>query len=342
MTYAALSLPRGFSQNSGRTVKPALAPPASPPPAALGLDAPLPPVIARAGPKARSRFVEFFAAHIRNPNTREAYARALARFFHWAETRGLKLRQLKPVVIAAYVEELGRELSPPSVKQHLAAIRVLCDFFVLGQVLPWNPAASVRGPKYVVKRGKTPVLTRAETRKLLDSIPVDTVIGLRDRALIGVLLFGFARISAAVGAQVCDYRPERRVVRLLEKGGKPREVPVHRDLAGYLDPYLEAAKLVGSSPLFPSVAGKTGKFTDHAMTRGDALRMVKRRASAVGLSLEISCHSFRGTGITAYLAAGGTIERAQAMAGHESPQTTKLYDRTTDELTPEELERVHF
>lgn len=319
-------------------MKPALP---SPRPAAL-VELPLPGLIAAAGPRARTRFAEFLVAHIRNPNTREAYARALARFCQWAEKRGLKLRQLKPILIAAYVEKLGQELSPPSVKLHLAAIRMLCDYFVLGQVLPWNPAASVRGPKHVVRRGKTPILSKDEARKLLESIGAETVVDLRDRALIATLLFGFARVSAVVRMRARDYHPKRRVLSLLEKGGKPREVPVHPQLAKYLDDYLAQAEFSPAMPLFPSVAGRTGEFREHAMSRGDALRMIKRRAAAVDLSPEICCHSFRGTGITVYLAAGGTIERAQAIAGHESPQTTRLYDRTHDEVTPEELERVQI
>jgi site-specific recombinase XerD len=286
--------------------------------------------------------VEFFTAQIRNPNTRDAYARDLARFCHWCEEHGLGLRQLKPIVIAAYVEELGHELAAPSVKRHLAAVRILCDWFVLGQVLPWNPAASVRGPKHVVKQGKTPILSPPEARQLLDSIEVTTTVGLRDRALIGILLFAFARVSATVGLRHRDYRPERRVLRLLEKGGKPHDVPVHRELGRELDEYRAAIEVNPAGPLFPTLLGRTGRLSEHAMSRGDALRMIKRRASAAGLSEEISCHSFRGTGITAYLAAGGSIEHAQAMAGHESPQTTKLYDRTEDEVTPEDLERVAF
>lgn len=302
----------------------------------------MPPFIAQAGPKARTRFVEFFTAQIRNPNTRAAYARAIARFCAWCEGRGIRLRKLKPVAIAAYVEELGTTVSVPTVKQHLAAIKVLCDWLVLGQVLPMSPAACVRGPRYVVKRGKTPILTPQEARRLLDSIGTDSVVGLRDRALIGVMLFAFARVSATTGMRVGDYRKvgDRRNLRLFEKGGKRHEVPVHRELAQYLDRYLAMARLPSHGPLFPSLLGRTGKFKERAMSRGDALRMIKRRAGPLGL--EIGCHSFRGTGITAYLAGGGTIEKAQAIAAHESPQTTKLYDRTRDELTVAELERVRI
>ena len=153
--------------------------------------------------RAERRFWEFFTAHIRNPNTRLAYLAAVRRFAEWCERRGVALDQVEPMVVAAYIEQLSGALAPASVKQHLAALRMLFDWLVVGQVLPFNPASSVRGPKHVVKTGKTPVLSAKETRAVLDGIDVSTVVGLRDRALLGVLVFGvlvysFARVSAAV------------------------------------------------------------------------------------------------------------------------------------------------
>ena len=138
----------------------------------------VPALVAQAGPKAGKRFLEFFTAQIRNPNTREAYARAVVRFLVWCERRGIQgLDQVEPMVVAAYVEGLGRELAAPSVKQHLAAIRMLFDWLVTGQIVEHNPASSVRGPKHVVRKGKTPVLTSDQARKLLDSITTTNVIG---------------------------------------------------------------------------------------------------------------------------------------------------------------------
>jgi integrase/recombinase XerD len=151
-----------------------------------GSDTLLPVQIAAAGDQAARRFIEFFTANIRNPNTRTAYLRAVSDFFGWTEGVGLhQLDTLEPVHVAAYVEQLGKTHSAPSVKQHLAAVRMLFDWLVVGQVVRRNPASVVRGPRYVVKRGKTPVLSPEEARQLFDSIPVDTVVGLRDRALIG-------------------------------------------------------------------------------------------------------------------------------------------------------------
>ena len=305
---------------------------------------PLPPLVASAGPAATRRFIEFFAAQIRNANTREAYARAVANFLEWSESRGVRhLSEIQPIIVAGYIEDLATAYSAPTVKQHLAAIRMLFDWLVVGHIIVTNPASAVRGPRHVVKRGKTPVLTADEARQLIDSIDVGTLIGLRDRALIGVMVYSFARVSAAVSMQVEDYFQEgkRCWFRLHEKGGKEHVVPAHHNAQAYLDAYVQASGAASEreSPLFRSF-DRLGKITDRAMTRNDAFRMIKRRAKAAGLSDKICCHTFRATGITAYLDNGGTIENAQAIAAHESPRTTKLYDRTDDEITLDEIERI--
>src|SRR4051794_1348723 len=304
----------------------------------------VPALIADAGEGAARRFFEFFTANIENPNTRLAYAQAVAQFLRWCEDRRLTLRTIEPIAVAAYVQELKGRLAVPSVKQHLAAIRMLLDWLVTGQVIPANPAASVKAPKHVVKKGKTHVLTAADARVLLASIDVSTVPGLRDRALIGVMVFSFARISAVLGMKVEDYYPngKRWWLRLNEKGGKFHELPAHHSAEEYLDAYIEAAGLAGEKkgPLFRSVLGKSGKLSTRPLRRDNALAMIKRRAVAAGLSERVCCHTFRATGITAYLEAGGTIEKAQQIAAHESPKTTKLYDRTSDQVTLDEIERI--
>lgn len=180
----------------------------------------VPALFANAGDSAIRRFIEFFTANIRNHNTRAAYARAAIRFAHWCDQGNIQLEQLTPFIIAAYIEELGQQLSKPAVKQHLAAIRMLFDYLVTGQVLPMNPAYAVRGPKYDTKKGKTPVLTAEETRLLLDAIDINKIAGLRDRAIIGVMVYRFARVGAVVGMNVEDYyqQGKRWWFRLHEKG----------------------------------------------------------------------------------------------------------------------------
>lgn len=305
----------------------------------------LPGLILRAGDDAVRRFVEFFAATIRNRNTRAAYAQAVGQFCRWCDRRRIELTQISPVVVAAYVEELTAQRSAPTVKQHLAAIRMLFDFLVTGHVLDVNPAWSVRGPRHVVKKGKTPVLSATEARQLLDSIETGTLIGLRDRALIAAMCYSFARVSATVGMNVEDYyrQGKRAWFRLHEKGGKFHEVPAHHNAEEYLDGYICSAGITGDrkGPLFRSAPGKAGALSENRMTRTDVLQMIRRRATVSGIEADrVCCHTWRATGITAYLENGGTIEHAQAIAAHESPRTTKLYDRTNDTITLDEVERI--
>ena len=303
--------------------------------------------VAAAGETEARRFIEFFTANIRNRNTRQAYARAVAQFFRWCEARGLReLNRLEPVHVAAYVEELGTLHAAPSVKQHLAAVRMLFDWLVVGQVVRSNPASVVRGPRHVVKRGKTPILSPEEAHQLFESFTTDSLVGLRDRALIGVLIYGFARISAALAMRVEDYFPQgkRWWLRLHEKGGKNHEMPVHHTLEAYLDAYVQAAGIGEDKkgPLFRAALAKNGGLSERPLVRRNALEMIYRRAKQAGIATRIGCHTFRATGITIYLTNGGTLEKAQMMAAHESPRTTKLYDRTSDAVSLDEVERVVF
>jgi site-specific recombinase XerD len=307
----------------------------------------VPSLIADVGDDASWRYVEFFTANIRNPHTRRAYARACSRFFGWCEQRGLALAAIRPFDVAAYIEGLQPEHSAPGVKQQLAAVRMLFDWLITGQVLPTNPAAAVRGPKHVVKTGKTPVLEGDEWRRLLDSIPATTLRDLRDRALIGTLTYSFARINAALKMKVEDLRPRGAgwTIRLHEKGGKQHNMPCHHALAEALRVYIDAAGLAEDRKgwLFRTARGHNGSLlSDKPMSQPDAWRMIHRRATAAGIAAEIGCHTFRATGITAYLSNGGALEHAQEMAAHESPRTTKLYDRTKERLAQDEIERIRL
>ena len=313
-------------------------------PVAPGLGA-LPALVLSAGEHGTYRFLEFFAAHIRNPNTRAAYFRNVCAFFLWCQRRKIRaLSEIRSHHVAGYVERLGKTHAPPSVKQHLAAIRMLFDWLVIGQIVPSNPASAVRGPTYVVHTGKTPVLLGEEARVLLDSIQTDTLVGLRDRALIALLVYTFARVSAAMQMNGEDVyvQGKRLWVRLHEKGGKEHTLPCHHELEGNLDAYRDALGIGAEkgTPLFRSAMMRTGRLTEKRMHRIDAFRMVKRRARAAGILSPIGCHTFRATGITQYLLNGGKLEHAQHMAAHESSRTTGLYDRRKDEITLDEVERI--
>jgi site-specific recombinase XerD len=309
-------------------------------------------------PKAAKRVLEFFTTQINNDHTRKAYKNAARCFAQWCEARGIeKLAAVEPSHIAAFIKQLQGKLTPPTVKQHLAAVRMLFDWLVIGHVIEVNPAHAVRGPKYAVKKGKTPVLTVDEARELLHSIPIvrntgrgkaapqePSLTGLRDRALIAAMVYSFARINAVLKMQVRDYfvQDRRGWVRLHEKGGKEHEVPCHHNLEKYLDGYIAAAGIAADQdgPLFRTAAGKTGELTRNPMWQQDAYRMIQRRAADAGLKTRIGNHTFRATGITAYLKNNGTLEAAQQIANHESPRTTKLYDPRSNEISLDEVEKI--
>ena len=305
----------------------------------------MPAVIQAAGGQAQMRFLEFFTANIRNPHTRRAYGRAVTDFLTWcSDQRVQSIAQVRPLHVSAWVEMQTRSHAAPTAKARLAAIRHLFDWLVTGQVVPVNPAASVRGPSHSVKRGKTPVLAPDEARQLLDAIDVSTPAGLRDRALIGLMVYSFARIGAALSMKVEDvYTQNRRLwVRLREKGGKQHEMPCHHNLEAYLHAYLDGCGLAGDGKghLFRTIGRGTDQLTTTPLPQANAYAMVRRRAAAAGIATAIGNHTFRATGITAYLKNGGTLEKAAAMANHSSTRTTQLYDRRHDELTLDEIERV--
>ena len=317
--------------------------PLPPPPSSSALA--LPALVASADEAARLRFLEFFAVTIRNPHTRRAYMRAAGEFLAWCEARGVaSLAGVQPLHVAAWIEAQGGELAPPSVKQQLAGVRSLFDWLVMGQVVPANPAASVRGPAYSQRRGKTPVLVPDEARHLLDTIDVATHAGLRDRALIGLMVYSFARIGAALAMRVEDvFMQNRRLwVRLHEKGGKRHEMPCHHNLEDYLTAYIDGCGLREDrkGPLFRTIARGTGQLSETPLPQANAFAMVRRRAAAAGIGTAIGNHSFRATGITTYLKNGGTLETAATMANHSSTRTTQLYDRRPDDVTHDEVERV--
>ena len=130
-------------------------------------------------------------------------------------------------------------------------------------------------------------------------------------------------------------------LRLHEKGGKRHDVPAHHRAEAAVDAYLVAGEVDDAkAPLFQSVDRSGRRLSGRSLTRRVVLAMIKRRAAAAGLPASTCCHTFRATGITAYLSNGGTLEHAQQIAGHASPRTTKLYDRTADTVTLDEIERI--
>jgi len=174
---------------------------------------------------------------------------------------------------------------------------------------------------------------------LLNSINASSLVGLRDRALIGLMVYSFARVNAALQMKVSDYfvQGRRGWIRLHEKGGREHSVPCHHNLERFLDEYITAAGIADDAggPLFQTFKGRTGVLTENFLWQQDAYRMIQRRAEAAGIKTRIGNHTFRATGITAYLKNGG-----KQIAGHESPRTTKLYDRRHEEISLDEVERI--
>jgi integrase/recombinase XerD len=254
------------------------------------------------------------------------------------------LDEVQPVHVAVYIEQLGRRMSAPSVKQHLACIRMLFDWLVTGQVVPLNPAHSVRGPRHSVGKGVTPVLSSEEAAALLAGMDVSSVVGLRDRAIIAVMTYTFARVGAVIALNLEDYYSQKKRwwLRLREKNGKLNEMPCHHKLEQFLDAYIEEAGIEEDQkrPLFRAAIGKTKMLSERRMSRKDVWCMVRRRAADGGIETPIGCHTFRATGITDYLTNGGRIEVAQKMAGHSNAKTTGLYNRRNDDISVGEVERI--
>jgi site-specific recombinase XerD len=305
----------------------------------------VPAIVAEVGPEATKRFFEFFTVPIRNKNTRIAYYHAIGRFLDWCGRAGFQsLEDIEPITVAAYIEQ--HPGSPPTVKQHKAAIRMLFSWLTEKGVLAMNPAREVKTERFSRTEGKTPAFVEGEVQKLLDAVETSRHTGLRDRALLGVLAYTFARIGAVVNLKVEDYYPsgKRYLLRFKEKGGKEKELPVHHKLEELLDEYLKATGL-GSEPgsvLFPASIGKTGKLSRRPLVRTDAADMLKRRLKQAGLPAHYSPHSFRATGITNFLENDGTLEAAQRIAGHADSRTTKLYDRRGQKVLLEDMERIRY
>lgn len=317
----------------------------------LGVSMVLPALVADAGPDAGRQTFEFFTARVPNAHTRAAYGRAVWTFCAWCRAGGLRLEQITPPAIAAYLEGLAATLSIPSIKLTASALRNWLGFLTERGVLPFNPAASVRTPRLVVREGKTPVLERQEARALFASLDaadagdVRDLLALRDRAIFAVMLFGFVRVGAVVKMLVRDFEDgDNAWLVLHEKGGRERRIPCHHKTRDHLRSYMQAAGLEPGSrvPMFQSAPRRSRALTGQMLDRGAVLRIVKRRCKAVGLPASVCNHSFRATGITIHQENGGDIVEAQKLAGHADLRTTQLYNRKTGKMQRAEVERVQL
>jgi integrase/recombinase XerD len=281
---------------------------------------------------------------IENLNTRQAYKVAWGKFFKFCSKNKLELNQVRP-----FHFELWRNLHTGGVatqRQHLAAVRLLFDELLRNGIVDLNPAARVKVPRLNRALSHTPIFEPEEIKSFMDSLEPVSLIEFRDRALFSTMLYTWARVSAVIALQVEDYylRKGNRWLRLKEKRGNINEVPVHSVARNAIDEWLRESGLNESPamPLFPAFSENRELITSRHMTRVNVWGLVQTRARAAGLKKRIGCHSFRATGLTAYMNAGGQLDIAQRIAGHSQLSTTKIYDRSKDRVTIEEIEKVSF
>jgi len=302
-----------------------------------------PALVAQAGPAAQFAWDEFIYGRIRNPRTRRAYSHVVRQFLEHCRQPGRDLTRIAPRDVGLYLDSLA--YAPATKKLHLAGIRHFFDSLVTRHVVVLNPAASVRGERLQVIEGKTPEIGIEQARKLVRSIDTSHVVGLRDRAIIGILIYTAARVGAVATLRRANFynASDQHCLRFSEKGGKSREIPVRHDLTQFIIEYLTASGLEyaeKSSPLFRTTIRRTRRLTQSAVTADDIARMVKRRLRQAGLSERLSPHSFRVTTITDLLTQGVPLEDVQNLAGHADPRTTRLYDRRQRKVTRNIVERI--
>lgn len=306
-------------------------------------DNPLPVLVQQSGSTAQFAWEEFIYGRIRNHHTRAAYERAIRRFLSYCDALGKQLSTVSPRDVGSYLDQ--QDYAPATKKLHLSAIRHFFDTLVTRHVVMLNPAHSIRGERLQVVEGKTPEITVPQSRKLMTSLNMSHVVGLRDRAIIAIMIYTAARVGAVASLRWSDFYDlgDQYCLRFAEKGGKSREIPVRHDLQRFIGDYLSAGGMKyadKSTPLFRTTVRKTKKLTQNAMTAGDMARMVKRRMRDAGLPTRLSPHSFRVATITDLLSQGVPLEDVQNLAGHADPRTTRLYDRRKRAVTRNIVERI--
>lgn len=303
----------------------------------------IPSLIRTMGRPAETAWHDFFDGRLANEHTRLAYNRALRQFLAWVQKQGKSLLQVTAGDVGQYFQRHPGSL--PTQKQHLAALRRFFNLLVERHVMILNPAAYAQTERYSVVEGKTPEITRGQIRQLLKSLDLSHVVGLRDRAILLVLLYTTVRAGAVARLRRRDYYKTGRqwVLHFREKGGKSREIPVRHDLEEILDAYVDAAKLWEAwpkTPLFQSTYGRERRLTGRVMRTQDVCRMIRRRMAEAELPENLTAHSFRVAAITDLIKQGVPIEDVQYLAGHSDARTTRLYDRSSRRVTRNIVERI--
>ena len=307
----------------------------------------LPDIIHRAGANAVFAAQEFFFGTIRNEHTQRAYLHAVKLFLKWAEKHGGgELTQIAPWHVGQYFQGLAKTTSIATRNQHLSALRHFFDGMVMRHAIVLNPALSVRGERYTAIEGKTPEISIQQARDLLASLDTTHVVGLRDRAILAILVYTSSRAGAVAKLKRGNFyhAGQQWMLHFAEKGGKSREIPVRHDLQELISAYIDAAGLRDApkdTPLFQSALKKKRQaLPARRIHVNDICRMMKRRLKDIGLPLLYSPHSFRVTTITDLLEQGVALEDVQRLAGHADPRTTRLYDRRDRKITRNIVERI--
>ena len=298
-----------------------------------------PTIVKAAGKSAEFAWEEFFQAEIANAHTRKNYMHAVKQFLAWVEERKLELPRIAPADVGEYLQ--GLELATPTKKLHLAALRRFFDRLVNRHVCVINPAATVKAERHSVVEGKTPDIGPTQARTLLKSIATADPVGLRDRAVLAVLVYTAARVGAVAKLTIKNFVNDgsQYTLRFAEKGGKSREIPVRHDLEQFLLAYIQSANIT-EGPLFRTANRKSKTLTKNAMTGIDICRMMKRHLKSAGLPGHFSPHSFRVTTVTDLLEQNVPLEDVQYLAGHADPRTTRIYDRRRRKVTRNIVERI--
>ena len=303
----------------------------------------IPALVEQAGGAAKFAWEEFVYGRLRNAGTRRAYLYAVKRFLKWCSERGVEMVRIAPAHVGSYMDE--QPYAASTKKLHLSALRHFFDELVLRHVIVLNPALSVRSERMSIVEGKTREISVKQSRKLLSSIDCSTVVGLRDKSVIGIMIYTAARVGAVSKLRRGDFYDggEQHYFRMTEKGGKFRELPSRHDLRGFVLDYINAGGLEYSektSPLFRTTIRRTKRLTQNGMTANDMSRMVKRRLADANLPTVYSPHSFRVCTLTDLLMQGVSPDEVQQLAGHADPRTTRLYDRRNRQVTRNIVERI--
>ena len=318
----------------------------------------VPKVLCGADVKIIQSYNDFINLSIKSDDTRATYRSALSLFFRYCDDIGIEaFYDIEPAHVRSYLDYRTQELQMvASAPNHYHALKSCFQYLVDKGRLAANPAASVNYAFVRSSKGKTAVITKEDVRALLLAIPSDPhdddnpakPTDLRDRALIALMAYTFARIGGALSSNVGDYHMDDGVMwlNMVEKGSKEHSVPVVGAAREYIDAYIEHCGLraPGSnprSPLFQS-ANRNGELNGNRYDRGNSRRMIARRAEAAGIGKGVKNHTLRATGITRFLEDGGKLDDAQDIANHADSSTTRRYDRRTNKRLVKVMGQIDY